>query len=323
MRRIKVVENEPGTYHVISRVVAGERLLETKDREVFRTQMWRMAEFCGVEVLTYCILSNHFHLLVRVPAQCDVSDQELVRRYAVLYGEGDAKVLEKNLQSPGLRGGLRAGLLKRMHDLSFFVKELKLRFTLYFNKNHNRFGTLWAEKFKSLLVESDPRALLMVAAYIDLNPVRAGLCRDPKDYRFCGYAEAVAGNLAARDGLMEIAPGRNWREVASQYRVVLFGAGVVSDRSKEGGIDSEKCRKVLEAGGRLPMWEFLRCRIRYFSDGVALGTAEFIESVRKENSGFEAQKRPGKAPAVPVEEDSDLCFARRRRAMRDISPEPM
>ena len=39
-----------------------------------------------------------------------------------------------------------------------------------------------------------------MAAYIDLNPVRAGLVEDPKNYRFCGYAEAVVGHAAARRG---------------------------------------------------------------------------------------------------------------------------
>jgi putative transposase len=40
-------------------------------------------------------------------------------------------------------------------------------------------------------------------AYIDLNPVRAELVKDPKDYRWSGYGEAVAGNQARRVGLMK------------------------------------------------------------------------------------------------------------------------
>lgn len=313
MRRIKVLGNAPGTYHVISRVVAGERLLNGKDREVLRKQMRQMAGFCGVEVLTYCIMSNHFHMLVHVPPKQDFSDKELVRRYAILYGREMAEVLEKNLQSQGLRSGFRAGLLKRMNDLSFFVKELKLRFTLYYNRNHGRFGTLWAEKFKSLLVEGDSRALLMVAAYIDLNPVRAGMCEDPKDYRFCGYAEAVAGGAEARSGLGGIVRGRDWREISRQYRMVLFGAGVVTDRSKEAGIEWSKSREVLEAGGKLPLRELLRCRFRYFSEGIAFGSGEFIARLRREHPGFQGRKRGGASAAVPVEEESDLCFARKER----------
>jgi putative transposase len=44
-----------------------------------------------------------------------------------------------------------------------------------------------------------------IAAYIDLNPVRAGLCEDPKEYRYCGYAEALAkGTAAAMEGIRVI-----------------------------------------------------------------------------------------------------------------------
>ena len=40
-----------------------------------------------------------------------------------------------------------------------------------------------------------------MASYIDLNPVRAGIVKDPADYRWSGYGEAVAGKKAAREGL--------------------------------------------------------------------------------------------------------------------------
>lgn len=62
------------------------------------------------------------------------------------------------------------------------------------------FETLWAERFKSVLVEGFGNALETVAAYIDLNPVWAGIVEDPKDYRFCGYAEAVAKEVKALTG---------------------------------------------------------------------------------------------------------------------------
>jgi putative transposase len=63
---------------------------------------------------------------------------------------------------------------------------------------------LWSERFKSVLLEGGP-AVAAIAAYIDLNPVRAGLCEDPKDYRYCGYAEAIAkGSAIAQEGLRTI-----------------------------------------------------------------------------------------------------------------------
>jgi hypothetical protein len=82
-----------------------------------------------------------------------------------------------------------------MHDGSLFMKLYEQKVTMYYNKKHQTFGTLWADRFKSQLVEDGGIALQTVAVYIDLNGVRARLAQDPKDYRFCGYAEAVAGNV--------------------------------------------------------------------------------------------------------------------------------
>ena len=60
------------------------------------------------------------------------------------------------------------------------IKELKGRFAQWYNQRHDRYGVLWAERFKSVLLEGG-EALAAVAAYIELNPVRASLCADPKD----------------------------------------------------------------------------------------------------------------------------------------------
>ena len=52
-------------------------------KEVLRKQLWQIADFSGVEVITYCLMSNHFHLLIRVPdkEKIEVKDEELMRRY--------------------------------------------------------------------------------------------------------------------------------------------------------------------------------------------------------------------------------------------------
>ena len=69
----------------MTRTVNGERLFDDRAKEVLRKVLWQVADFCGVEVLTYCIMSNHFHVLVRVPVLDELSDAELMRRYKVLY----------------------------------------------------------------------------------------------------------------------------------------------------------------------------------------------------------------------------------------------
>jgi len=166
----------------MTRTVNKENLIDGMAKEVLRKQLWQIADFSGVDVITYCILSSHFHVLLRIPdgESVVVSDKELMRRYRVLYPkptpyqQADAKVLEMKLLEDGEEGkALRKQLLARMHDVSQFMKTLKQRFSIWYNRSHNRVGTLWSERFKSTLVEGTDAALRITAAYIDLNPVRA------------------------------------------------------------------------------------------------------------------------------------------------------
>ncbi|MFQ3243215.1 MAG: putative transposase [Lentimonas sp.] len=73
------------TYHAMSRTVGNAFLFEDREKEMLRKMIWKVADFCGVEVLTYCIMSNHFLVLIQVPCVDSVSDVELLRRFKVLY----------------------------------------------------------------------------------------------------------------------------------------------------------------------------------------------------------------------------------------------
>ncbi|NCC53838.1 MAG: chemotaxis protein CheW, partial [Spartobacteria bacterium] len=154
-----------------------------------------------------------------------------------------------------------------------------------------------------MMVEDRIEALATMAAYIDLNPVRAGLVSDPKAYRYCGYAEAVAGSRLARRGLGVII-GRardvctHWDTASVRYRQHLFMSGkqCCNDRGEviRVGFDRERVEQVLAEGGKLTRMELLRCRVRYFSDGVVLGSKEFVDEVfREHRAHFSAKRKDG------------------------------
>ena len=298
--RIKI-QGQAAVYHCICRCVAKEMLLDDRSKEVFRKQMHTMANFCGVQILTYCLMTNHVHLLVRVPEPQPICDEELVRRYALLYGKEPGRVaaFEQLLKEDSQDAQqARERQLKRMGDISFFMKELKQRFGIWYNKSHNRIGTLWTERFKSVLVENTRMALMTVAAYIELNPVRAGLCEDPKDYRFCGYAEALGGDFNAREGIAAIAEVEDWKVAAQEYRMTIFGKGA-DPKAFAAAISSQKMQAVMKAGGKLPRAVLLRCRVRYFTDGAILGSKEFVKEVfeqRRDQLG----KRRWRTSGTPV-----------------------
>lgn len=286
MRQARIkLDSEKGeaVYHCMTRTVNGERVFDDVAKEVLRKQFWQVADFCGVQILTFAILSNHFHVLLRVPQKTEVSDQELLRRYALLYPKptkyqtARLEVIKEQLKSDGSEGvAWRNRQLALMGDLSSFMKLVKQRFSMWFNRTHERFGTLWSERFKSVLVEATSGVMRTMAAYIDLNAVRAGLVADPKDYRFCGYAEAVAGNTRAQGGLGFLIEGGDWRAVQSSYRETLFGKGAGVKFGK-GKVSGEEFKRVLSEHGQLSLAQVLRCRVRYFSDGAVLGSRSFVQ----------------------------------------------
>ena len=301
-------------YHCVTRVVAGEFLLNDVAKERLRRMLWKQAAFAGVEIITYCILSNHFHILLRVPAEVRPDDPELLRRAQAYYGPRHPVALrlaEAMDKRGSLPGDLRDRLLKRMGDLSAFMKDLKQRFSIYFNRNHQRFGTLWAERYTSLLVEDAPPAIRTVAMYIDLNPVRAGLVKDPADYRFCGYAEAAADQPEARHGLLNawLPPdeaarivkqdglAKAWDGVSGQYRRSLLLEGGLARRPGRAELEREFILGKLAKGDALEPGEALRLKVRYMTQGFALGSKAFVEEVfRAFRNRFGKKRRTGARP---------------------------
>lgn len=299
MRKTRIkMQGGVGVYHIIVRVVGGEFLLGDLEKDRLRTMMRENARFAGLEILTYCVMSNHFHLLLRVPEPGGISNKELVRRVIAYYPKTSLyrQLIEQSFEDFGgkLPKDQREGLLGRLGDPALFMKDLKQRFSKWFNKHHDRYGTLWSGRFKSVVVENQPGILSVVAAYIDLNPIRAGMVEDPKDYRWCGYAEAVAGGREARDGLAAISEFQNWRSIASNYRKLLYVKSGASGAAGKKALDREAIKRAMESGGELSMAEALRVRIRYFSDGVALGSGDFVDSVFSEfRDRFGAKRKSG------------------------------
>ena len=163
----------------------------------------RSAEFSGVNVGSFAILDNHFHLVFQVPVpEGPVPEDEVLRRYEVLMGEKRAKILRERLR--GLR---KAGdslsaeavlnrLRARMHDLSQFVKTFKEEFGRRFRKRRKFPGTLWEGRFRSTLI-GEAEYLKRCADYVELNPVRAGIAEEAEDYAWNTVGAAKRGNASA------------------------------------------------------------------------------------------------------------------------------
>ncbi|MDF1861866.1 MAG: transposase [Verrucomicrobiales bacterium] len=305
MRTARLLGEGRSFYHVMSRVVDRQMVFKAKDKEVFRKIMRNLEAFTGVRVVTYCLMTNHFHLLLDIPDRDGLpplSEEELLEVLPLLYDSAAVQSVAQELDRARESGNeeWRQEILgryeKRRGDLGRFLKELKQRVTLYMNKRLNRTGTLWEGRYKSVLVEGSEAALITVAAYIDLNPVRAGLVQNPEDYRWCGYAEAVSGSRGAkqaRSGLGTILSESlqdsdfrsDWRRTQNRYRLFLYDQGIERSANQETGeparrgFSEETVEKVISKRGQVPVPRILRHRVRYFCDGAVLGTANFVNEV--------------------------------------------
>ena len=137
----------------------------------------------------------------------------------------------------------------------------------------------------------------------------------------------MAGSQAARQGLRRLmqvtGPGRHsWGQAQRAYRQQLYVQGRQKGLDPEGrpirhGFTPEQVQEVLEAGGRLPLHEVLRCRVRYFSDGLALGSQAFLEGIFQRYRGHFGPKRTSGARAMRFGDWGGLC------TLRDLRLQPV
>jgi hypothetical protein len=311
-RRIKP-EKGAACYHVMSRTVNGEFLFGPTEKEAFRRMMWRMAQFSGVEIFTYVVMDNHFHILVKVPDRekwlkrfetrageaPESGEERLLAHLSTVYSKAFLKQLRNELNRFREQGmeeeveKLQQRFKDRFCDVSLFVKELKERFSRWFNKQNGRRGTLWMDRFKSICVDGEA-ALATMAAYIDLNPVRAGIVDDPMFYEWSGYGEATAGSRRARRGLCKALnlPQDSWQTRGMpRYRLFLFDEGLSVEptssslgkgKKKRRGIKMEVRIKVIEQKGGVSPAQLLRKRASFLSNGIALGSEEFVKRLARQ-----------------------------------------
>jgi putative transposase len=300
-------EMSPLIYHCVSRVVGGQACLGDVERSHLRMFMRSQERFSGCRVLAYCMMPDHFHILLEIPhaPQVPLTDAELRARVEEMRGKEFADAVAAELAEahasgvPGTVETIHQRYTYRMNDLSEFMKTFLQRGTRWFNRTHKRRGTLWEERYKSVQIEAGI-ASQTLAAYIDLNPVRAGLVQDPADYPWCSYGEAASGKKKkpkemARQGLVAAWRGQayanydaeQWKEAVRRYRAFM---GLSPSGKTPAGND----RGAPELRAFAPM---LRLRIRQFSDGVAVGGKEFVEAAfQAQRARFTERRQTGARP---------------------------
>lgn len=308
-------------YHVVSHIADSEVLLGDEDKSQFVEYMRQYEEYAGVRVLTYCIMDNHFQILVEVPPSSEnqLSEDALVERLSILYSEeyvDAARDLFKSLRKSKAKKSsvayqrLRESYTKRMWDLGLFIKTIKQRCTSMYNRSHGRRGTMWGPRYTSIIVENGPAAHAM-AAHIDQTAVRAGLVKDAQDYRWCGYGDAAAGGQLARNGIARVLSkmdrdvaldgwrgsqeisAATWRSTATQYSNVLSLDGVnetTQGTRKKQTTANKQTQRQMAKDGVLDLTEIATNKGLYSFGSVAIGSKPFVREVHASSTDPSHQK---------------------------------
>ena len=321
MGRVRLIVAD-GTYHVMSRIAHREFFLNEKERGRLLEIAKRSAWFCGVELLAYTVLSNHFHLEVHVPMAMPLSEGAVLARYAVWKGHKAAADLASRWdrwRGQGLESAVQDDirrLMARMHALPKFMQLLKEWYTMDYNMRTRHVGTLWERVFKSVLVESEQVTLSGIAGYIDLNSVRAGIVSDPSEYAWSSFGEAC--------GAQSRGCGEIWNDPAMVRRRYMKMYGSASwKEAREKHVHTmlklEEARSARETALRQRGWLTANQRwsIRALVDGVAVGSRRFIEMLHTDHPELFLR---GKRATPPRRIAGDPLGLFAFRAARDVAP---
>jgi len=270
-QRLKIGD-ETAVYHVMSRTALDGFPLGDVEKDFMLELIKRYSALYFVEILGFCLMGNHFHLLVKMFPEYKFSDEDIKKRFVGFYG--DDRTFSYG-QVPSLR--------EKLSNLSEFVREIKVGFARYYNRRHNRRGYFWGDRFKSVIVDKG-ETLINCLAYIDLNPLRAGIVNRPEDYRWnsLGYHVQTGnkGNFLSLDfGLKEFGV-LNAEDRLRGYRRYVYEAGAV-DRSEIG--QRKVIREAVVEKERIKAFKIskvdrFRYKTRYFTDSGIIGTKEFVST---------------------------------------------
>jgi len=265
-----IINDQSTVYHVMSRTALDGFPLGDIEKDFLLDLIRHYAALYLVEILGFCLMGNHFHVLVKVIPEYKYSDEEILKRYIDFYGD-------ERIFADGLIPSLRL----KLSSLSEFMREIKVNFARFYNRRHHRRGYFWGDRFKSVIVENG-ESLINCLAYIDLNPLRAGLVERPEQYRWNSLGYHVQTNnrenfLSTDFGLKEFNV-KTKKERVRRYRRYVYEAGSV-DQPQKGNvkviadivIEKERRREF-----ELSRSDRFRYRTRYFTDSGIIGSKEFV-----------------------------------------------
>ncbi|OGV95306.1 MAG: hypothetical protein A3K19_33895 [Lentisphaerae bacterium RIFOXYB12_FULL_65_16] len=302
-------------YHLMNRIAgeSGQYPLGDVEKAKFVSLLKEATRFFTVEVIGFHIMGNHWHVVCFAPADV-LSAVDTAARYNRFY-DGRKPVLDP-------ADGRCLRIARNLRDIGCFIGWVQQRFTSWFNRTRTprrRRGTLWADRFKSIPLQRDT-ALWECLCYIEMNAARAGIVQDPAEYRFGSWGEWCAtGQHPFAENLLRHLPAYEGTQarattldgIQAEFRVELARRQVLMAGGSEADVDA-----AMDAAARPPGFVLrLDRRVRYWTDGLAIGSKAFVQEMAARVYGTEAVMRHRLQRATRHGIATDLWAYRRLNAI--------
>ncbi|MCC9600515.1 hypothetical protein LOC67_08075 [Stieleria sp. JC731] len=266
LARCEIIDSsEPTVVHVINRTVRRCFLLgddPISGQNFDHRKQWiedlleRFAGLFGIELLCYSILSNHYHLILRtrpeIVAQWD--DYEVSRRWLLICPRrkinGQAAIpTQSEIDSIRNCPTKIAEIRKRLSDVSWWMRLLNQRVAQRANRDDEQCGRFWQDRFRAIRID-DEASLLACAAYVDLNPIRAGLAQTIDRSEFTSIRLRIDSDRQAKHQSDRI---RQNGQPARYRRDAFLAKLTIDERKDEVGVAESVSGHRLSDKGFLPI----------------------------------------------------------------------
>lgn len=190
-RQALIPPGTAGHYHCVQRCVrraylcgndaySGQSFEHRK--QWVQTKLHQLGECFAVAVHAYAVMSSHLHLVLETDPEAAMAwtDEEVAARWVRLFplaGDATEEAIDFRCRQL-LTNPERIGVIRgRLSSLSWFMRCLAEPIARRANREDGCKGRFWEGRFKSQLL-CDERAVLAAMAYVDLNPIRAGVVDD-------------------------------------------------------------------------------------------------------------------------------------------------
>jgi REP element-mobilizing transposase RayT len=222
--------------------------------------------FC--EVAAFSVMGNHYHLVMRFEAEREVSREVLRDRSRLMYPSKASQA-----QIDGWSDEQWEHYRLRLFDVSEFMRNTQSAFARWYNRSYQRRGRFWADRFKSVYLETEA-AVLDCMLYVELNPVRAGLVERPEEWQGSSIHLREIGKDEWLMPLGDLLDQPDSNRALVEFRERLYYRGNVPTKPGQAAISQEVLEQEIARG--FETRGVYRKRLGYFVDGLAIGTEQFL-----------------------------------------------